>query len=83
MNTRHDLFDEVSDQDMARAKDRVIRRGTQIRRRRFLMRTSLIAIAASSRPGRAFTSTKATTSRRRATISISPPATENRRARMR
>jgi len=45
MNTLHDLFDEVSDQDMARAKDRVIRRGTQIRRRSFLMRTSLVAIA--------------------------------------
>jgi hypothetical protein len=46
MNELHDLFEDVSDQDMARVKDRVVRRGTQIRRRNFVIRTTLAALVA-------------------------------------
>ncbi|HEY1828859.1 MAG TPA: hypothetical protein VGG38_01320 [Acidimicrobiales bacterium] len=45
MNELHDLFEDVSDQDMARVKDRVVQRGTQIRRRNFVIRTGLVALA--------------------------------------
>jgi hypothetical protein len=45
MNNLQDLFDDVSDQDMARVKGRIIERGTQIRRRNLVIRTSLVALA--------------------------------------
>jgi hypothetical protein len=45
MNDLHDLVEDVSDQDLARVKDRVVRRGAQIRRHRFAIRSTVVALA--------------------------------------
>lgn len=44
MNNLEELFDDVSDQDMARVQGRVVQRGTQIRRRHFVTRTVLFGL---------------------------------------
>jgi hypothetical protein len=44
MNNLEELFDDLSDQDLARVHGRVVKRGTQIRRRSFTTRTVFVGL---------------------------------------
>jgi hypothetical protein len=45
MSRYHELFDDISDEDMTELFGRTVRRGTQIRRQRLVVRVSLIVLA--------------------------------------
>ena len=45
MTRNEDLFDQISDEEMARLLDRTVERGTRIRRRNLAFRASLVAMA--------------------------------------